>query len=511
MATLARWLSITVIVVGSACGKGSSGGSGGSGSASGSSSSSGSSEPLKAPGSAATTPTPTPGPSKFSYPPAGPGPHEGFDFVALHRKLQGAWLAGGGSIPDVWSLDHDSLLSIDAEGTRTSSTLRLLAPCYYVHGRAEGDFGVYSVFAFDGDTLYLGLGSAGVVQGGKTVACVSSGVYVLDASGCTRWTRKAFAKPGDEWDKEPGDCKYSDDKTTFQVDDSKSSRPLYGIETLKVKGNVLLTYQMENNKAERFPSLDAAIAKHQALSDAMVALTKAPADLPFKSWGLASTAPTFANNARVWAATVTREGRWDLGAPRFSKFENDVVWLSGMNDTWAPSAFVHAPVGPDALVAGDAALLGIGALMPYGRIAKREGDKAVVQFHSGPKIAEQTLEASSIWPIPKGAWTFGAPVMRKTGQSWTSARVVHEVDSDVYVYDGKAAVEKVAKADLRLVDLTARFKVGAQVMAIIGGGMDGYSLAPVTVEKVFGDGVFYTVKAAGRSYDVNLDQVIAKL
>ena len=268
--------AIALIVVGSACGKGSSEGSGGtagtgsggSGGGTGSSRSTGSSEPVKASGSAAAAPTP--GPSKFSYPPAGPGPHEGFDFVALHQKLQGSWLAGGGLIPDVWSLDHDTLLSINAEGARTSSTLRLLAPCYYVHGRAEGDFGVYSVFAFDGDTLYLGLGSAGVVQGSKTVACVSSGVYVLDASGCTRWTRKAFAKPGDEWDKEVGDCKYSDDKATFLVDDSKSSRPLYGIETLKVKGNVLLTDQMANNKAERFPSLEAAIAKHQSLIDANV-------------------------------------------------------------------------------------------------------------------------------------------------------------------------------------------------------------------------------------------------
>ncbi len=490
--SLARWLPI--VIVSSACGKGDNGGG------------------ASTIGSAAPTPAPTTaGRSKFAYPPAGAGPHEGFDFVALHKKLQGSWLAGGGTTPDVWSLDHDSLLAIDAEGKRTSSTLRLLAPCYYVHGRPDGNFGVYSVFAFDGDTLYLGLGSAGVVQGSRTVACVASGVYVLDGSACTRWTHKAFPKPGDEWEKEVGDCKYSDDKTTFQVDDSKSSRPLYGIETLKVKGNVLLSDQMANNQAQHFPSLDAAIAKHQALLDAKVALTKAPADLPFKSWKLESAAPTFASNSRVWAAAVSRDGRWDLGGARFSKLESDVVWLSGMNDTWAPSAFVHAPVGPDALVVGEAALLGIGAMMPYGRIAKLDGDKAVVQFHSGPKVAEQTLEASSIWPIAKGTWTFAAPVMRKRGESWSSARVVHDADGDVYVFDGKGVVEKVAKADLRLVDLAARFKVGANVMAIIGGGMAGYSLAPVTIEKVYGDGVFYTVKAAGRSYDVNLDQIIAKI
>ncbi|MFN0249903.1 MAG: hypothetical protein ACKV2T_23670 [Kofleriaceae bacterium] len=442
--------------------------------------------------------------------PTGPGPHEGFDLAAIHKKLQGSWLVGGAafsSIPNVWSLDGDTLTQVDAKGERTTSTFRLLAPCYFVEGAPDGSSGTYGHFALDGDTLYLGLGIAGVVAGDRTIGCMAVGMYVLDNGTCTRWTKKSFSKPGvDEWEKEPGDCTYADDKKTFTADDTNSKRKIYGVETLNVRGNVLLSLQMENNKAAKLASLDAAIAKQKEAIDKMTALTKTPTDLPFKSWGLASTAPAFAANAPVWAAAVTRDGRWDLRTFRYKSFDNDAVWVTGMDDAWAPSPFVHDATGT--ATAGTPALLSIGALMPHGRVTAMKGDKLEVKYWQFGKVAETTMEPQRVLAIGSG-WVFGAPLAYKRGTSWVTAQLVLDGDTDVHVFIDRK-VEKVAKADVRLIDLSKRFAKGAKIWAAPSSGM---SLAFVegSVLEVLGEGLGYTVKTADRKFDVSFDRAIAKL
>lgn len=449
------------------------------------------------------------GGSKFTYPPPFPGPHEGFDLAAIHKKLQGAWLLGGsgaGRVPTIWSLDGDTLTQIDSDGKRSTSTFRLLAPCYYVDGAADGSSGTYSHFAFDGDTLYLGLGHAGIVEGDRTIGCMSVAMYVLDKGTCTRWTKKSFSKPGsDEWEKEPGDCKYSDDKTKFTGDDTNSKRKIYGVETLDVKGKVLLTPQMANNKAEKAASLDAAIAKQKESLDQAAALKKTPGDLPFKGWGVESKAPAFAEKTEVWAAAVTRDGQWDLRTFRYKSFDNDALWLTGMVDAWAPSAFVHEPAKA---APNSPALLGIGALMPFGRVVGTEGDKLKVKYWQFSKPAETTLDAVRVLPIDRG-WVFGAPIAYKKDSVWVVGRLVLEAGGDAYVFVERK-VEKVAKDAVRVIDLAARHAKGAKVWAAPSSGM---SLAFVegTVLEVLADGLGYKVKTADKQFEVSFDRVIGKL
>lgn len=458
--------------------------------------------------------TPTQAPPTTAAPdlPSGPGPHQGYDLAAIHKRLQGTWLTGGSafsSIPNVWSLDGNTLTEIDEKGNRTVSTLRMLAPCYFFAGAPGGGSGVYHHFVFDGDTLYLGLGSSGLVQGGKTIACMSAGIFVHDGTACTLWKRKPFAKPGNEWESEPGECGYSDDKQTFQTDDTNTSRKIYGVQKVNVKGGVLLTTQMEGNKAERFPSLDAALAKQKEKIDAKVALTKTPGDLPFKDWGVPSTDPGYEANSTVWGAAVTRDGKWGLHTYRYKKFEDGALWLMSMSDGWAPSAFVHAPEASK-LSPGEPALLAIGALMPYGRVVKLDGDKVVVRYRSGNRLSEQTLEASRVLPLAKKAWVFGAPVAYKDGERWASGRLVLDGEADAYVFDG-AAVTRRPKAELKLVDVGKKWSKGAKVWAMRDSGMSPLSYEAGTIDKAEGD-VLYSIKTAdGRSFQQTFDRIVDKL
>jgi hypothetical protein len=448
------------------------------------------------------------GGSKFAYPPSGPGPYEGFDLAAIHKKLQGSWLVGGtafSSIPHVWSLDGDTLTQLDSKGKRSTSTFRLLAPCYFVEGAADGGSGTYGHFVLDGETLYLGLGTAGLVQGERTIGCMLVAMYVLEKGTCTRWTKKSFSRPGtDEWEKEPGDCKYSEDGKTFSGDDTSSKRKIYGVETLNVKGKVLLTQQMEGNKAEKFPSLDAAIAKQKELIDNKTALTKTPPNLPFKAWGVESKPPGYPAGTRVWAAAVNRDGSvWELRPFRFKSFDNDAAWLTAGNDMWAPSAFVDAATS--SAKAGDVVMLGAGGV---GRVTGVDGDKLKVRYGQYGRLTDRTVEPTEVRAIDRG-WAFGAPLAYRKGASWVTAQLVLDAGSDAFIFVDRK-VMKVVKDDVRLIDLSTRYAKGGKVWAAPS---SGFSLAfgEGTVLEVLGDGLVYKIKTADRQFDVSFDRVIAKL
>ncbi len=94
----------------------------------------------------------------------GPGPHQGFDLKAIHAKLQGTWLIGGSafsSIPHIWHIEGSSLTIVDGKGRRSQNTFRLLAPCHMETADGGGSR-TWHDFVFDGDTLYSGLGNAGL-------------------------------------------------------------------------------------------------------------------------------------------------------------------------------------------------------------------------------------------------------------------------------------------------------------------------------------------------------------
>ena len=454
----------------------------------------------------------TGGAASITYPPPGAGPHAGFDLAAIHRKLQGAWLAGGAAfstIPNVWFLEGDTLVEIDEAGQRSTSTLRLLSPCSFF-ASAGGGSGVYGTFVLDGETLYQGLGNAGLVQGDKTIGCMAAGIYVHERGACTLWKRKPFARAGDEWEQEPGACGFDERKATFHGDDTNSSRKIYGRESLTLKGSVLLTRQMEGNKAERFPSLEAARARQQELVEAKAALSRPPPDLPFKAWGVSSTAPTFEANSFVWAAAAARDGTWSLRSFRYKSFMEDVVWVTGGLDAWAPSAFVHPAVGATGMKRGDAALLGIGALMPYGRFIKLDGDQAIVQYRSGNRVVEKPIEPSRVFPVKRAAWAFAAPVAYQVDGRWSDGTLVLDAGADAYVLTS-SGVQKLAKSALRLVDVGKRWTKGTKVWAMKHSGISPLSFVEGRIDTIQGDGLLYTIKTADGVFEQTYDRIVDKL
>lgn len=453
------------------------------------------------------------GKTVFSYPPKGAGPHEGFDLGAIRDKLQGAWLAGGSafsSIPTVWYLDGDTLVRITESGERSESTLRLLAPCYYFEGTKDGGTGSYGHFAFDGDTLYLGLGNAGIVQGDTTIGCMSIAMYVHENGACTSWTKQSFGREGDFWEKEAGDCGYTEDNKVFYGDDTNSKRKTYGRQELNVHGDVLLTTQMKGNKAEKYDTLAAALAEQKKRIDAKEALKKTPTDLPFSDWGIESKDPGWTKGDGVFAAAASRKGTWSLGAFRYEKFENGAVWVKSGSDAWAPSAFAHAPADASSLNKGAPALLAIGALMPYGRFVKMDGDKVVVSYKSARKVKEKTMDAERIMPIEANKWVFAAPVAYKKGDLWTDGRLVMDAGNDAYVFTGDA-VEKLAKADVTLVDVSKRWNKGATVWAMEPSGVAPRKFVKGTITEVHGDGIYYTIKAGKKTFDQTFARIVGTL
>lgn len=449
-------------------------------------------------GGAAAIATPTEaaaGKKLFTYPPAGKGPHEGFDFDALREQLQGAWMVGGsafGTIPQIWYVRGDELTKVDPKGNRSEHTIELLAPCYAKVADVGASSATYQHFVFDGDTLYQGLGNAGVVVGDKSVGCMSAAVYVLEGETCTAWVKKSFPRQGESiWEPEPGECGY--DGTTFFGDDTNAKRKIYGKQTLPVRvGDALMTKQMEGNKAEKMPSFDAALAKQQELIAAHAAATATPTEFPFSSWELPAKEITLEKGARAWAAATDRKGAWRIAGYRFDKTEDSgVLAFRGMSDCWAPSAFVRPAA--TTIAKGTPVVVVTGTEL-YGLVTKVAGDQVTMAYWSASKLAEKTEKLESFLPMEKGAFALGTPVLVKDGESLAAGRAVFDAGDTVYVMNGSDnSVAPISKANLTAIDGHTKFKVGSKVLVRQTSGIGGLKWLPGKVTKVHGGGAAYDV------------------
>lgn len=434
----------------------------------------------------------------FDYPPAGPGPHEGFDLAALRDRLQGTWMVGGsafGSIPQIWHVTGDLLTKYDTEGEEHEYALELLAPCYVRVGPPGGGSATYEHFVFDGDTLYQGLGNAGLVQGSKTIGCMSAAMYVLEGDACTRWTRKAFARAGQlSWEQEAGECGFEDtgDGNVFWADDTNSSRKIYGKQTLPVRvGDALMTKQMQGNKAEKMSSLDAAVARQKQMLDAQAALQKPPEQLEWSSWQLPTSDASFEPGQRVFGAGVNRDGEWRQGSYRVKEVTGGIVWLSGTENVFAPPAFV-VPRNAEPPKRGEAVVYYTGRAT-YGRVSRVAGDELIVSYLSGSRPSQKTDDAQRFVHLP-GGFTFAAPALVKEGDSYAEASVVFDAGDKVYVHMFGKPVAAVDKASLTLIDPRLVHKRGARVLVKQSSGLSPLKWLPGKVSKVFAGGAAYEVE-----------------
>jgi len=169
------------------------------------------------------------------------GPFAGFDLGAIKTRLEGAWVVGGSSIgkKEAWLVSGPEVTVYDGKSEKKHE-LSLVAPCYGKLTREEGGgtTSTYFTFAFDGDTLYKGLGQAGLKKGDTIVACISGEIFTFQDGKCQKWKESMFG----------GKLKSADAECSLEGDVFKA-KTRTGESELKLKGTVLLNQQMEKNQA----------------------------------------------------------------------------------------------------------------------------------------------------------------------------------------------------------------------------------------------------------------------
>jgi hypothetical protein len=171
-------------------------------------------------------------------------PLAGYGLAGIADKLQGAWVLGGSSLgmTAAWKVDG-ATVTLWENGTESTQTLEILAPCYLRTKDEAAGTSVYKTFAFDGDTLYAGLGGAGVVTDDGAVVCTGGTIYELAGGACKAW-KERFGR----WESNEATCSLEDG--VFKVDSSE----------LTVQGEALVNQQMKGNGAEKHADFEAARA-----------------------------------------------------------------------------------------------------------------------------------------------------------------------------------------------------------------------------------------------------------
>mgnify|MGYP007032564766 CR=1 FL=1 len=186
--------------------------------------------------------------AKADAPPKNEGPFAAFDLADVKSKWQGAWLVDRGYV--AWHVDGDKVTVFDGKAEKTLE-FEVQAPCQVavVERSDSGSSSTIHKFAFDGDTLYAGLGNAGAKKGEAIAACVSNKVYTLQDGKCLAWKQSMF--DNGRWESSDATCTLSEgDPQTFEVEGT----------TLEVVGEALVDTQMKANVAAHKTSFDEAKA-----------------------------------------------------------------------------------------------------------------------------------------------------------------------------------------------------------------------------------------------------------
>lgn len=195
----------------------------------------------------ATTPEPTTPEPSTPEPAADSGPFARYGVAEITARWQGAWVVGGSGVGHqvAWNVAGDKVTEWNGTAEKVMD-FKVLAPCSTTTSETEngGTSTTYHVFAFDGDTLYAGLGNAGVITADGAFACISGKYYELAGATCTEWDLDVFGK----WKSKPGECALTDG--TFTA----------GTSTLETAGKALVNQQMKGNTAAKHADFAAAKA-----------------------------------------------------------------------------------------------------------------------------------------------------------------------------------------------------------------------------------------------------------
>jgi hypothetical protein len=172
------------------------------------------------------------------------------------KQLKGSWLVKTnriGASHNAWEIDDSKSIKVFDGKVEKRLDFELVAPCYakITEKSAVSENSVYHTFVVDNQTLYKGLGNAGVKRGNDAVACVSGKVYTFVGGKCTLWEKSMF---DETFEAKKAECGFKGNKFEIQPEHG-------GPTSLDVVGNILLNFQMKSNRAEKTASFGKAKAK----------------------------------------------------------------------------------------------------------------------------------------------------------------------------------------------------------------------------------------------------------
>lgn len=228
--------------------------------------------------SACRHPAPPPAPHGLRPPPATPIVDPPDSGTAPHRPLatlgagpfptfgtlddtlaawQGTWLveASAGTPKQVWDVHGRDVTIVDARGQRIR-TLTPLSPCL-VEVASTGPTGRSAdllAFGFDGATLYVGLGEAGVRKGGSLLACAGQAMVVWKDGACRAFRMDTLAPHAVH--EQPGQCQLRSegDHEILAVHDPDQPEVVH---TLRTYGPALMSESMRAHPSVRVEDLAA--------------------------------------------------------------------------------------------------------------------------------------------------------------------------------------------------------------------------------------------------------------
>lgn len=195
--------------------------------------------------------TPKPATAKSAAPKGGNALWAGVDLAGELKRLDGKWTVKssfGGT--DTWDVKDGKVTITSAKGETKLGTLTLTMPGRV--GVKEPNMTTYYSYARNGDTLYLGLGKAGVKAGDLYLVGTNRGLVRFDGKACTYHEKKmSFGdKPIEFKASKPVKCSVQagGDKTLFNYQVPKFMKDgEFDDKSMHVIGDALLDQQMQGN------------------------------------------------------------------------------------------------------------------------------------------------------------------------------------------------------------------------------------------------------------------------
>ena len=154
------------------------------------------------------------------------------DAAQIQRRLQGTWTVQDGDGTARWQIAGDHAVVDVPRMPQVAGTLVIESPCSLAIRDDRGMRTTYFPFVFDGQTLHLGAGRAGVQEGQTIVACTPGRVYVQGPSGCAAYQHGA----NDSWVKRVATCAVYNTKDGYRFDGHTDTS--FGLDTLDRHGLV---------------------------------------------------------------------------------------------------------------------------------------------------------------------------------------------------------------------------------------------------------------------------------